>query len=39
MLLNGRRLEQRPTQPGRILLAMEDVTGSRGQSRGVKPSH
>jgi PAS domain-containing protein len=29
MLLNARRLEQRPAQPGRILLVMEDVTQSR----------
>jgi two-component system, chemotaxis family, CheB/CheR fusion protein len=36
MLLNARRLEQPPTQRGRILLAMEDVTESRGQSRSVK---
>jgi hypothetical protein len=36
MLLNARRLEQPPTQPGYILLAMEDVTESRGQSRSVK---
>jgi PAS domain-containing protein len=36
MLLNARRLEQPPTQRGRILLAMEDVTESREQSRNVK---
>jgi PAS domain-containing protein len=36
MLLNARRLEQPPTQRGRILLAMEDVTESRRQSRSVK---
>jgi hypothetical protein len=36
MLLNARRLEQPPAQRGRILLAMEDVTESRGQSRSVK---
>ena len=33
MLLNARRLEQRPALPGLILLAMEDVTESRGPSR------
>ena len=36
LLLNARRLVQPPTQRGRILLAMEDVTESRGQSRSVK---
>jgi two-component system CheB/CheR fusion protein len=35
MLLNARRLEQPPTQLGRILLAMEDVTESRGPFRGA----
>ena len=29
MLLNARRLEQHPTLPGRILLAMEEVTAAR----------
>lgn len=33
MLLNARRLEQHATQPGRILLAMEDVAELRGRSR------
>jgi two-component system CheB/CheR fusion protein len=36
MLLNARRLGQPPAQRGRILLAMEDVTESRGQPPSVK---
>jgi PAS domain-containing protein len=32
VLINARRLEQHPTQPARILLAMEDVTQPRAQS-------
>jgi len=35
MLLNARRLEQHAAQPGRILLAMEDVTDWRRQRRGT----
>jgi hypothetical protein len=35
MLLNARRLEQHAAQPGRILLAMEDVTDLRRQRRGA----
>jgi two-component system CheB/CheR fusion protein len=36
MLLNARRLVQHPTQPGLILLAMEDATPSRGPSGGAR---
>jgi two-component system CheB/CheR fusion protein len=35
LVLNGRRLEQNATQPGRILLAMEEVRGQEG-TRKVK---
>jgi hypothetical protein len=33
MLLNARRLEQHPNEPGLILLAMEDVTQSTPHPR------
>jgi two-component system CheB/CheR fusion protein len=36
MLLNARRLEQAPAQPGRILLAIEGMAPSRGQPPGVR---
>jgi len=34
LALNGRRLEQAVSQPGRILLAMEEVQGREGQGAG-----
>jgi len=34
LALNGRRLEQALSQPGRILLAMEEVQGREGQGAG-----
>ena len=33
LALNGRRLEQEAAQPGRILLALEDVRGHEGQGK------
>jgi two-component system CheB/CheR fusion protein len=34
LALNGRRLEQEAAQPGRILLAMEEMGGREGEGKG-----